>query len=89
MYSADICRVQGWYSQCLSFLRQLMTGLWDGLDDRGSISGRGREGILVVPPAVSPGIKRPGSETDHSTPSAAEAKNAWINTYTPTYVFIL
>jgi hypothetical protein len=29
-----------------------------------------------------PGVKRPGRETDHSSPSSAEVKNAWGYTST-------
>jgi len=32
--------------------------------------------------ALSPGVKRPGREADHSPPSSAEVKNAWIYTST-------
>jgi hypothetical protein len=30
-----------------------------------------------------PGVKRPMCEDDHSLPSSAEVKNAWIYTSTP------
>jgi hypothetical protein len=30
-----------------------------------------------------PGLKRPGSEADHSPPTCAEVKNTWIDTSTP------
>jgi hypothetical protein len=33
--------------------------------------------------AISLGVKRPGSEADHSLPSNAEVKNAWSYTSTP------
>jgi hypothetical protein len=36
--------------------------------------------------ALSPGVKRLGHEDDHSPPSRAEVKNAWIYTFTPPYV---
>jgi hypothetical protein len=36
-----------------------------------------------VPGALSLGVKRPGSEADHSPPSSAEVKNAWSYTSTP------
>jgi hypothetical protein len=48
---------------------------------------------LIQPPiqwvqgASSPGIKRLGSEADHSPPSVAEVNNAWRHTSTP-HVFI-
>jgi hypothetical protein len=31
----------------------------------------------------SPGVKRPGRETDHSPPASAEVKNMWIYTSIP------
>jgi hypothetical protein len=34
------------------------------------------------------GVKRPGSEADHSPPSSTEVKNAWSYTSTPQHVFI-
>jgi hypothetical protein len=30
-----------------------------------------------------PGVKRPGSESDHSSPSSADVKSAWSCTSTP------
>jgi hypothetical protein len=33
--------------------------------------------------AISPRVKRPGREADHSPPSSAEVKNAWSYTSTP------
>jgi hypothetical protein len=39
--------------------------------------------IQWVPGALSLGVKRPGREADHSPPSSAEVKNAWIYTSTP------
>jgi hypothetical protein len=41
-----------------------------------------------VPGALSSGVKRPGSEADHSLPSGAEVQNAWRHTSTPQYVFM-
>jgi hypothetical protein len=38
---------------------------------------------LGVKGAVSVGIKLPGREADHSPPSSAEVRNAWIYTFTP------
>jgi hypothetical protein len=35
------------------------------------------------------GVKRPGSEADHSLPYRAEVKNTWIYTSTPPYVFMV
>jgi hypothetical protein len=44
--------------------------------------------IQWVPAVLSLGVKRPGREADHSTPSSAEVKNAWSYTSTPPYVFV-
>jgi hypothetical protein len=38
--------------------------------------------------ARSPGVKRPGRETDHSTPTNAEVKKIWIYTFTPPYSYM-
>jgi len=37
---------------------------------------------------LSLGIKRPGREASHSSPSSAEVKNAWSYTSTPQSVFM-
>jgi hypothetical protein len=34
------------------------------------------------------GVKRPGREAGHSTPSNAEVKKTWIYTSTPPYAFM-
>jgi hypothetical protein len=36
--------------------------------------------IQWVPGALSPRVKRPGRETDHSAPSSAEVKNSGTKT---------
>jgi hypothetical protein len=33
--------------------------------------------------ALSPGVKRPGREADHSSPTSAEVKKMWIYTSIP------
>jgi hypothetical protein len=45
--------------------------------------------ILWVPGALSPGVKRPGREADHSPPTSAEVKKMWIYASTPPYVFMV
>jgi hypothetical protein len=78
--------------------------LWVGrLRGRSSSAGRGKTFVLStsrpdlgptqppiqwVPGALSPGVKRPGREDDHSPPTSAEVKNTWIYTSTPPYVFM-
>jgi len=37
---------------------------------------------------VSPGVKQPGCEADHSPPSCADIKNRWSYTSTSSYVFM-
>jgi hypothetical protein len=44
--------------------------------------------IQYVPGALSPGVKRPGRESDHSPPASAEIKKMWIYTSTPPYAFM-
>jgi len=45
--------------------------------------------IQWVSGALSPGVKQPGREADHSHPSSAEFKNAWRYTSTLQYVLCL
>jgi hypothetical protein len=44
--------------------------------------------IQWAPGALSPGVKRPGREADHSPPASAEAKKIWIYTPTLPYAFM-
>jgi hypothetical protein len=46
--------------------------------------GSAQPPIQWVQGALSPGVKRPGREADHSPPSSAEIKEMWIYTSTPT-----
>jgi hypothetical protein len=54
-----------------------------------SLHHRGQNGGPTPPPiqrvigAASLGVERPGHEADHSPPSSAEVKSAWIYTSTP------
>jgi hypothetical protein len=41
-----------------------------------------------VPRALSPGVKRPGREADHSPSASAKVKKMWIYTSTPSYAFM-
>jgi len=45
--------------------------------------------IQWVTEALSLGVKRPGSEADHSPPSSAKVKNAWTYTSTPQHAFMV
>jgi hypothetical protein len=44
--------------------------------------------IQWVPEALSPGVKRPGREADHSLPASAEVKKMRIYTSTPPDAFM-
>jgi hypothetical protein len=37
---------------------------------------------------LSPEVKRPGREADHSPPVTVEVKKMWIYTSTPSYAFM-
>jgi hypothetical protein len=50
--------------------------------------GPTKPSIQWIPGALSPGVKRPRREADHSPPTSAEAKNMWIYTSTPPYTFM-
>jgi hypothetical protein len=39
--------------------------------------------VQWVPGILSPGVKRPGREVDHSPPTSAEVKKMWIYTSVP------
>jgi hypothetical protein len=41
-----------------------------------------------VPGSLSPGVKRPGREVDHSPPTSAEVKKVWIYTSAAPYAFM-
>jgi hypothetical protein len=44
--------------------------------------------IQCVLGALSPGVKRPVREADHSPPTSAEVKQMWIYTSSPQYAFM-
>jgi hypothetical protein len=45
--------------------------------------------IHWVPGTLSPGVKRPWREADHSLPTSAKVNKTWTYTFTPQYIFIL
>jgi len=49
--------------------------------------GHALHSIQWVPSILSPGIKEPGNEADHPSPSSAKVKNARSYTSTPQYIF--
>jgi hypothetical protein len=54
-----------------------------GYEPLGSIKGLYQTPIQWILGALSPEVKRPGREADHSPPSSAQVKNAWNYTSTP------
>jgi hypothetical protein len=78
------------YSQLLQRSRDSAVGVATGygLDDRG-IRVRVPVGSRIFSSgALSPGVKWPGREADHSPPTSAEVKRMWIYTSTPPYAFV-
>jgi hypothetical protein len=45
--------------------------------------------VQWIPRFLTPGLKLPGRETDHSPQSSAEVKNAWSCISNPQYVFMV
>jgi hypothetical protein len=44
--------------------------------------------IQWVSGPLSPGVKRPGLQADHSLPASGEVKKMWIYASTPLYTFM-
>jgi hypothetical protein len=90
-----------YFSQKPVYLNWLRAG---GLRRRSSSPGRGKNfqismssrpalgptqpSIQWVPGALSPEVKPPGRETDHSHPASADIKKMWIYRYIPPYDFM-
>jgi hypothetical protein len=90
----DIFHIWYWYNNCLR----------DGLGDRilspckvknfiFSMSSKPALGPTQPPiqwllRALSPGVKRPGPEANHSLPTRAKVKKMWIYTSIPPYAFM-
>jgi hypothetical protein len=53
-----------------------------------TVLGPTQSPIQWIPRALSLGVTRPGRETDHSSPSSAEVKNAWSYTSSLQYVLM-
>jgi hypothetical protein len=52
------------------------------------VVGPTQTSIQWVPGALSPWVKQPGREPDHSPPGSAEVKKMWIYTSIPPYAFM-
>jgi hypothetical protein len=52
------------------------------------VLGPTQPAIKWVPEALSLGVKWPGREADHSSPTSAEVKKTWIYTSTPRFDFM-
>jgi hypothetical protein len=44
--------------------------------------------IQRVPGNLSPELKQPGREADHSPPTSVQVKKSWTYTFIPPYVFM-
>jgi hypothetical protein len=44
------------------------------------VLGPSQPPVQLAKGALSPGVKRPDREADHSPPTSAEVKNTWIHT---------
>jgi hypothetical protein len=71
--SSSPCRVKNFL-----FSKSFRPGLW-----------LSQPTIQFVLGAVSPGVKRPRHEADHSPPASAEVKKMWIYTSTILYAFAI
>jgi hypothetical protein len=76
-----------------------LRSICEGLDGQGSIISRwkisffstaSRPALGPTQPPIQwvPEVKRQGREADQTPPSSAEAKNEWICTSIPQYVFM-
>jgi hypothetical protein len=70
-------RFQAGATAC-SFLHNVQTPLWTPTHPP----------IQWTPGALSPEVKWPGRESDHSPPSGTEVNNEWSYTFTSSYVFM-
>jgi hypothetical protein len=52
------------------------------------VLGSTQSPFKLVQGALSPGVKRPGRDVDHSPSISTEVKKTWIYTSTPSHVFI-
>jgi hypothetical protein len=88
----------------MSRVAQSVERLGYGPEDGGSIPGRGNGGsrpdrlwdspqpptcIPRLSGTLTPEVRRPGREADHSPPSSAEVKKAWSYNSTPQYDFMV
>jgi hypothetical protein len=67
----------GWATVIKGFESRPWVGIFLFSTESRPALGPTKPPIQWVPGAVSPRVKRPGDETDHSLPSSAEVKNAW------------
>jgi len=68
------------FGYTLLFFRVAINALFKNIS---SPSGPTQPPIQQVPGAISLGVKRRGSEANHSPPSSSEVSNAWSYTSTP------
>jgi hypothetical protein len=73
----------GWTIGVLGFDSRWGLGIFLFITASRTALGPTQPPIQCVPGILSLGVKRPGSEANHSPPSSAEIKNAWSYTSTP------
>jgi len=78
----------GWTTRVLGFDFPREFGIFLFTTESRTALGSTQPLIQWVTGPLSPGVKRPGREADHSPPSSAEVKSAWMYTSTPPYVFM-
>jgi hypothetical protein len=88
MYRAVIAQsvqrsATGWTIGVLGFDSRRELGIFLYTTECRTTLGPTQPPIQWVPGALSLEVKRPERESDHSTPSSAEVKNAWSYTSTP------
>jgi hypothetical protein len=78
-------------------VKRLTTGM-DGRWTEVRVPGRGAHIVKIVSGyhlfneylgIFSLGVKRPGCDADHSSPTSDEVKNTWIYASIPLYVFMI
>jgi hypothetical protein len=97
----ELLHLSSGHSQIFNILHSI-TGIVHGLEDRVvgvrvqvgsnifSSPGSGAHPAYQMGTggAHSPGVKRPGRQSDHSPPTSAKFKKTWIYTSTPPYAFM-
>jgi hypothetical protein len=76
-WTTEVSEFESRYGQEFPLLHVVQTG-----------SGAHQASYPMGTGALSPGVKRPSREADHSSPICAEVKKMWIYTSTPPFAFM-